>query len=59
MVVMVIGAPYLNGGHGYNFYSSVGMMSHISWVWEWRYAYMYICTFLDTTRFKAVLAMNP
>jgi hypothetical protein len=26
--------------------------------WEWIYAYMYKCTLLDTTLFKAVMAMN-
>jgi len=32
--------------------------SHIAWVWEWRCAYMYIRTLLDTTCFKAMMAMN-
>jgi len=30
--------------------------SHIAW--EWGCAYMYKCTIYDTTRFKAVMAMN-
>jgi hypothetical protein len=30
--------------------------SHIAW--EWGCAYMYKCTLYDTTRFKAVMAMN-
>jgi hypothetical protein len=33
-----------------------GVTSHI--VWEWGCAYMYKCTLYDTTRFKAVMAMN-
>jgi hypothetical protein len=32
--------------------------SHISWVWEWRCAYMYIRTLLNTTRLKAVMDMK-
>jgi hypothetical protein len=32
--------------------------SHIAWVWEWECAYMYIRIILDTTHFKAVMAMN-
>jgi len=34
------------------------MTSHIAWVWEWVCAFMYIHTFLDTTHFKALMAMN-
>jgi hypothetical protein len=30
--------------------------SHIAW--EWRCVYMYKCIIYDTTRFKAVMAMN-
>jgi hypothetical protein len=35
---------------------AMNVTSHI--VWEWRCAYMYKCTLYDTTRFKAVMAMN-
>jgi hypothetical protein len=33
------------------------VMSHIAW--KWRCAYMYKCTIYNTTRFKAVMTMNP
>jgi hypothetical protein len=36
--------------------SRLSVTSHIAW--EWRCAYMYKCTLYDTTRFKAVMAMN-
>jgi hypothetical protein len=35
---------------------SNSVTSHIAW--EWGCAYMYKCTIYDTTRFKAVMAMN-
>jgi hypothetical protein len=34
------------------------MTSYITWVWEMRCTYMYIHILLDTTRFKAMMAMN-
>jgi hypothetical protein len=36
----------------------VNVTSHIAWVWECVCAYMYICTLLDTTDFKVVMAIN-
>jgi len=35
-----------------------GVTSHIARVWEWGCTYMYIHTLLDTTCFKALMALN-
>jgi hypothetical protein len=46
--VIVIMRKIIYKGVGFTF----SMTSHVTWIWEWGCAYMYICIILNTTRLK-------